>query len=87
MISQTLKNSPTPFDNHTGDADIPFLTGGMRKRAFGLDEVWLTKHALFRNESGVELCHEHYVTGANIADITAVFIPLQISGSLPGICG
>lgn len=78
-----LEKTPYEIDNHVSNPGIPFFIGGTRNRVFGLDRVWVTKHALIRYQGAIELKHEHYVTGARLADITAVLCHYKFLDHFP----
>ncbi len=78
-----IKKTPYYIDNRAGNPCIPFLQGGVRKRTFGLNKTFLTKHALIRYQGTVELKHEHYVTGAFVADISAVLYHYKFLDHFP----
>lgn len=58
-------------------------TGGIRESCFGWAESMLTKQALLRYDGEMQLYpyDGHFVTGARIADVTAVFKHYKFIGS------
>lgn len=69
-----LVRVPYGIENEITHPEILFHIGGIRKKVFGLEKVFLTKHTLLRRHSKLKFSHEHWVEGARLADFSAVFI-------------
>jgi hypothetical protein len=72
-------------DGDVQQPDIACYFGGIRKRFFGDDCLLLTKHPLvFADRSvGVYKYDGHFMSGARVADISAVLLHYKYIGSLP----
>ncbi len=81
-ISQLVR-APYQLKNKVSKPAIPFMLGGLRKMAFGLDKVYLTKHALFKKHEGLTLTHEHWVEGGMLADFSAVLYHYKFLDHFP----
>lgn len=72
-------------DGQLENRDIACLFGGIRKRFFGDDCLLLTKHPLvYADDSvGVYTYDGHFMTGARVADISAVLLHYKYVATLP----
>jgi hypothetical protein len=71
------KSNDSPY------SEIRHHYGGVRKRVFGLDGVWLTKHALLYGDGKLRINKIHWVENARIADFTAIFRHYKFLSSFP----
>lgn len=60
--------------------NIAFLKGGIRLKAFGLDDVYITKTPLFFCNNMIHFAHIHYLHYARLADISAVLKHFKFFG-------
>ena len=69
-------------NNRVTNPDIHFLFGGLRRAAFG-ENCCLTKHALFRMDSGVvPHPHPHVTTGVTCTDFSALLKHYKFAGGI-----
>src|SRR5262249_14692467 len=64
-------------------AEIRHHYGGVRKRVFGLDRIWLSKHALRYGDGKLRMDRVHRVANAKIADFTAILRHYKFLSSFP----
>jgi hypothetical protein len=72
-------------DGDVASGEIPCYFGGIRKRFFADDCLLLSKHPLiYADDSfGVYSYDGHFMTGARVADISAVLLHYKYIGALP----
>lgn len=70
--------------NRLGPEPVAFHRGGIRARIFGLDGVMLTKQPLMRPVRGLNVFpyDEHFVTGADLADVTGLIRHYTLTSAL-----
>ncbi len=77
-----------PYPTHRrcrGSEPHARLFGGIRATAFGLTDVFLTKHPLARHRRGLRTIEEgsHHAYGADLAPITGVLYHAKFTGDFP----
>ena len=65
--------------NGAPPADLQVLRGGIRRTAFGAKPL-LTKHPLLFPPGGIEYLNAHHVSGARVADLSAVLLHYKYAG-------
>jgi len=70
--------------NALSSNEIKFHRGGIRKKIFGLDSIFVTKHALIKYTSPIIFEHDHYIVNGRIADVSAVLYHYKFYGDFAG---
>jgi hypothetical protein len=81
-LSDVEKESYTAFyngSNETPAGDLELFRGGIRLSAFGAKPL-LTKHPLLFPHRGLAYVNAHHVSGARVADLTAVLLHYKYAG-------
>jgi glycosyltransferase involved in cell wall biosynthesis len=63
--------------------EIRHYYGGVKKRVFGLDSIWLSKHALRYGDGKLPMDGVHTVENARIADFTAILRHYKFLSGFP----
>jgi len=71
--------------NKLADDKTALYWGGIRKTLYG-NNCLLTKHSLFRPETGIDLFpHVHFANGAHVADISGVMLHYKLTSNAMAI--